>query len=82
VFQKGTRIRLDDGREATLQDNKKPSSRMIALDASHSLGGTESLGEVGAINIQSAFVDGKWIDLERTPQQRRTERLLKQLNFI
>ena len=66
-IKKDTLVCLDNGDQAIICDNRRTNSRLVMLAA------TGSLGEVAAYNINRAFINGSWVEVELTPQQQKAK---------
>ncbi len=63
-LKKGTRIRLRNGWEAEMWDNKKGNIRMANV-----FGHVTEAGSVYAHDIMYAQINGDWMKVEHTPAQ-------------
>ena len=67
----GTKVKLRNGFNAILRDNKTGQIRLAEVS-----GLVEETGSIYAHNIVRAFVDGKWRDVQHTPKQLALKRKL------
>jgi len=75
-IKKGATVRLFDGRDVVVADNKKGMIRMITCDVI----GFEPMQETGSIYAYEwAFVkvEGDWIEVSMTPAQHRQARIVQ-----
>lgn len=71
-IKKGTKIKLDDGFTATMQDNMKGNIRLISIVTPQ----MEEFGSTYAHRIKQAFINGQWVDVELTDDQRKLKAAL------
>jgi hypothetical protein len=76
-IKKGTKIRLVDGIEATMQDNMKGNIRLIMVVTPQG----EDWGSTYAHKIKQAFVNGEWADVELTHDQLKLRNALDALGL-
>ena len=64
-IKKGTRVKLRNGWEATIEDNKRGNIRLATVE-----GFVTEMGSIYSHNIAAVLVDGKWVhDIELTKSQ-------------
>lgn len=73
ALKAGFRIRLNDGREAVVNDNMKGNLRMVLID-----------GEIGSVyshEIVAVNIGDEWFPVMHTPFQEKLKRNLARLNL-
>ena len=68
-IKKGMRIKLRNGFDATMQDNKKGNIRLAEVDGYFG----KELGSVYSHDIVAVLVDEKWVHVEHTKDQQKTK---------
>lgn len=69
-LKKGTRVKLANGWQAIIEDNKKGNIRFAKV-----FGLYTELGSVYSHDILEAEVDGTWVTVEHTPAQEKCKKL-------
>ena len=72
-IKKGALVRLDNGMEVIVQDNRRTTSRLVQHVKD------DHLGEVPVWKMQAAQVGGEWVPIELTSQQLQSKRIAGQL---
>ena len=75
-IKKGDRIKLKNGWEGVMMDNRRGNIRMAKIE-----GLVEEIGSIYAKDISAVFKDGKWEKVELTKKQKETAEMLKVLGF-
>ena len=75
-IKKGTRIRLRNGWEAEMADNKKGNIRLAKV-----FGLYTELGSVYAWDIVQAQMGEEWVDVELTPKQEKSMYIAKRMGL-
>lgn len=68
-LKKGTKVRLQNGWEAIIEDNKKGNIRMAKV-----FGLYTEIGSIYSHDIEVALIDGQEIQIEHTPEQNALRR--------
>ena len=75
-IKKGTRIRLRNGWEAEMADNKKGNIRLAKV-----FGLYTELGSEYVWNIVQVQVGEEWVDVELTPKQMKDAAVTRRMGF-
>ena len=75
-IKKGTRIRLRNGWEAEMADNKKGNIRLAKV-----FGLYTELGSEYVWNIVQAEIDGEWVDVELTSKQKKDAAVTRRMGL-
>ena len=75
-IKKGTRIRLRNGWEAEMADNKKGNIRLAKV-----FGLYTELGSEYAWDIVQAQMGEEWVDVELTPKQEKSMYIAKRMGL-
>jgi len=75
-LKRGTKVRLRNGWEAKLEDNKKGNTRLATV-----YGDYTEMGSVYTKDISHAQVGGKWNKVQMSPAQNKTARKIRMAGF-
>jgi hypothetical protein len=75
-IKKGTKLRLKNGWNATMMDNRRGSIRTMEVQGLHT-----EIGDNYVWEIKSAFIDGQWKTVQLTKNQQEQRDRIKGLGF-
>jgi hypothetical protein len=75
-IKKGTRIQLNNGWFATIEDNKRGLIRMATVEGIYT-----EMGSIYVYDIYRVHIDGDWEFIELTPAQIKKKKNIQSMGF-
>lgn len=76
-LKKGTKVRMRNGYEGFLMDNRKGNLRCVNMTKCP----YPEIGDQYAHNIVAALVNGEWVTIEHTPEQLKLKQKCESFGF-